>query len=75
MRWCWSPTFLKGEALSHECVPADTEEKKRIISEFTTHKANITRNVGVLLDAAPHFKKHFPSAGSWGGLDCAGAER
>ncbi|KAJ5618771.1 hypothetical protein N7510_002755 [Penicillium lagena] len=60
------PDFFEGDALKHEYVPADTEEKQKIISEFLAHKANFDRNVGVLLDAVPQYKLSFPAASTWG---------
>jgi dienelactone hydrolase len=60
------PDFFDGEPLKHEYVPADTDEKKQIIAEFTAHKANIPRNVGVVIEAVEEYRTRFTSVQKWG---------
>ncbi|KAJ5152560.1 uncharacterized protein N7482_009038 [Penicillium canariense] len=60
------PDFFGGEPLKHENVPANTEEKKQIIAEFLAHKANVTRNVGVVTEAVQEYRTRFPSISKWG---------
>ncbi|GLI79450.1 hypothetical protein PoHVEF18_007785 [Penicillium ochrochloron] len=60
------PDFFDGEPLKHEYVPADTDEKKQIIAEFTAHKANIPRNVGVVIEAVEEYRTRFSSVQKWG---------
>lgn len=60
------PDFFEGDALSHDCVPPDTEEKQKMIGEFLAHKANISRNQSVLVNAVSQYRTRFPSVGNWG---------
>lgn len=60
------PDFFEGDALSHDCIPPDTEEKKKIIGDFLANKANVSRNQGVLADAVSQYRTRFPSVGKWG---------
>lgn len=60
------PDLFEGEPLKHEYVPADTEEKKQIIEEFVAHKANIPRNVGVVIEAVEEYRTRFSSVRKWG---------
>jgi dienelactone hydrolase len=60
------PDFFEGDALSHDCVPPDTEEKKKSIEDFLAYKANIPRNQGVLVDAVSQYRTRFPTVGKWG---------
>jgi dienelactone hydrolase len=60
------PDFFEGDALKHEYVPADTEEKQKIISDFLAHRASFSRNLRVLLEAVQQYKKKFSSVEHWG---------
>lgn len=60
------PDFFDGEPLKHEYVPADTDEKKQIIAEFMGHKANIARNVDVVIEAVKEYRTRFSSVRKWG---------
>ncbi|KAJ5378223.1 uncharacterized protein N7496_005632 [Penicillium cataractarum] len=60
------PDFFDGEPLKHEYVPADTDEKKQIIADFMAHKANISRNVDVVIEAVKEYHTRFSSVRKWG---------
>ncbi|KAJ5583997.1 uncharacterized protein N7459_003797 [Penicillium hispanicum] len=60
------PDFFEGESLSHDVIPPNTEEKRKIMGDFLAHKANVARNVGVLTEAVPQYRLRFPSVGKWG---------
>jgi dienelactone hydrolase len=60
------PDFFGGEPLKYEYVPADTDEKKQIIAEFMAHNANISRNVGVVIEAVEEYRTRFLSVQKWG---------
>jgi dienelactone hydrolase len=60
------PDFFEGDALSHDFVPPDTEEKQKVIGEFLAHKANISRNQSVLVNAVSQYRTRFPSVRKWG---------
>ncbi|KAJ5301262.1 hypothetical protein N7508_006125 [Penicillium antarcticum] len=60
------PDFFEGDPLKPEYVPADTEEKKKIIAEFLDNKASFSRNAALLLEAVEEYKSRFPSVGKWG---------
>lgn len=60
------PDFFDGEPLKHEHVPADTDQKKQIIADFMAYKANIPRNVGVVIEAVEEYRTRFSSVQKWG---------
>ncbi|KAJ6115457.1 hypothetical protein N7486_001235 [Penicillium sp. IBT 16267x] len=60
------PDFFEGDALSHDAIPADTDAKQKIIGDFLATKANIPRNVGVLVGAVEQYRTKFPSVAKWG---------
>ncbi|KAJ5537445.1 hypothetical protein N7513_010631 [Penicillium frequentans] len=60
------PDFFEGDALSHDAIPADTDAKQKIIGDFLATKANIPRNVAVLVGAVEQYRTKFPSVAKWG---------
>ncbi|KAF3402051.1 hypothetical protein F1880_009945 [Penicillium rolfsii] len=60
------PDFFDGEPLKHEYIPADTDEKKQIITEFMANKADIPRNLGVVIKAVEEHRARFSSVQKWG---------
>lgn len=60
------PDFFKGDSLSHDCVPPDTEEKKQTLGDFVQNQANVPRNAGVLIEAVHQYRARFPSVLKWG---------
>ncbi|KAI9927463.1 hypothetical protein MW887_003077 [Aspergillus wentii] len=62
------PDFFKGEAAKHEWLPADTEEKQKLLMGFVSTAASIPNNVGVLLEAIKEYQTKFPTVKKWGAL-------
>ena len=62
------PDFFEGESLSHDVIPPNTEEKRKIMGDFVAGKANIGRNTGVLIEAVPQYRVRFPSVAKWGAI-------
>ncbi|KAJ5640252.1 uncharacterized protein N7484_008114 [Penicillium longicatenatum] len=60
------PDFFEGDALPHDVTPADTDTKQKILNDFRATKANVPRNVGVLMRAVEEYKTRFPSVAKWG---------
>lgn len=60
------PDFFKGDGLSHDCIPPDTQEKKQTIENFLAHQANVSRNADVLIAAVGDYRSRFPSVRNWG---------
>ena len=60
------PDFFEGDALEHSVVPPDTDEKMKRIGDFLATSGNFERNVGVLLEAMPEYRRRFPSVVKWG---------
>ncbi|KEF62863.1 uncharacterized protein A1O9_00836 [Exophiala aquamarina CBS 119918] len=59
------PDFFNGESVSHDWLPADSEEKKTLLTKFLSEKAAYPQNVGLLLGVAEDCKKRFPCAKKW----------
>ncbi|KIW37572.1 uncharacterized protein PV06_10218 [Exophiala oligosperma] len=59
------PDFFDGEAVSHDWLPADTEEKKAWLSRFMSEKAAFPRNVDLLLRVTKESKTTFANVNSW----------
>ncbi|KAJ5771562.1 hypothetical protein N7520_002091 [Penicillium odoratum] len=60
------PDFFEGDALSHDTVPVDTEQKQKIIGDFLASKADIPRSVSVLVGAVEQYRTKFPLVTKWG---------
>ncbi|KAJ5087130.1 hypothetical protein N7456_010746 [Penicillium angulare] len=60
------PDFFDGDALSHETIPPDSEEKRRVMAHFLATKANISQNVDILIHAVDQYKACFSSVAKWG---------
>lgn len=60
------PDFFDGGALAHDIIPPDTEEKQKTMHEFLATKANIPRNVEVLVEAMKQYQTRFPTVSKWG---------
>lgn len=60
------PDFFDGDALAHDIIPPDTEEKQKTMHDFLATKANIPRNVEVLVAAMQQYQNRFPTVSKWG---------
>lgn len=60
------PDFFRGDSLSHDCIPPDTQEKQQTIRNFLANQANVTRNADVLIEAVGNYRARFPSIHKWG---------
>jgi dienelactone hydrolase len=60
------PDFFHGEAAQNDWLPIDTEEKKAALMDFMSTRADIAKNVDVLLGAVNGYRRQFPSVKSWG---------
>lgn len=60
------PDFFEGDALSHDAIPADTDARQKIVGDFLATKANVPRNVGVLVGAVEQYRTKFLSVAKWG---------
>ncbi|KAJ5282002.1 hypothetical protein N7478_007374 [Penicillium angulare] len=60
------PDFFDGDALPHEVVPPDTEEKREVMTRFLATKANVPQNVDILIHAIDQYKASFSNVGKWG---------
>lgn len=59
------PDFFNGEAVSHDWLPADTDEKKTRLTNFMSEKAGFLNNVGLLLKVVEDCKTKFACAKKW----------
>lgn len=59
------PDFFDGVAVSHDWLPADSEEKKAFVSDFMREKAAFPQNVDLLLRVASECKTRFANARTW----------
>jgi dienelactone hydrolase len=69
------PDFFEGDALPHDVIPADTDTKQKIFNDFRATKANVPRNVGVLMGAVEEYKTRFPSVAKWGAYGLCWGEK
>ncbi|TAQ90049.1 hypothetical protein B7494_g1629 [Chlorociboria aeruginascens] len=60
------PDFFKGKAVQQEWVPQDTEEKKKLMAKFREERADIAKNVTVLLKVMEEAKELYPDIRAWG---------
>ncbi|KAL3472581.1 hypothetical protein BJX99DRAFT_235210 [Aspergillus californicus] len=60
------PDFFHGDAAQHDWLPANTDEKKKLLSEFINGKAAFPQNVQALKRVVEAGKYEFPGVEKWG---------
>lgn len=59
------PDFFGGKSISHDWIPADTDEKKEKLSSFLSGPAAVPKCVDSLRSMVEVYEREFPSVKRW----------